>query len=228
MKKLLSTLVLATLVLAAGFAQDKKNIDVDDFTSVSFGVSGDLILQQGTSFKVVVEGDEELLDAIEIDVRDNRLVIRKPNWRKARNKRLTAWVTMPEIEGASVAGSGDISNKGSLECDNLKLRVSGSGQIEIDNLSADDIDIGISGSGSISLDGEGADMVNISISGSGGVNAENFRVDRIDVGISGSGKCRVWAEESIRARISGSGNIYYKGEPNIDSKSSGSGSIRKF
>jgi len=40
MRKLLSTVLLSAIVLAAATAQERKNIDADDFTAVSFGVAG--------------------------------------------------------------------------------------------------------------------------------------------------------------------------------------------
>ena len=64
MKKVLSALLVGILVSSLSYSQTKKNVDVDDFTSVSFGVSGNLTLEQGKNFKVVIEGDEELLEAI--------------------------------------------------------------------------------------------------------------------------------------------------------------------
>lgn len=227
MKKIFSIVVIMTFMVSTGMSQSKINIDEDDFTGISFGVAGNLTLEQGNSFNVVLEGDEDLLDAIDVKVRDGRLTIRKPNWRQARNEKLTVYVTMPEIESLSVSGSGTLINKGSLKCDELNIGVSGSGDIELDNLSANSLDIGISGSG-VMLEGNGAEDASISISGSGGVTAEDFKLEKMEVSISGSGRCKVWVEDSLIARVSGSGSIYYKGDPNIDSKSSGSGKVKKF
>lgn len=228
MKKVLITLLAGILVSSLSYSQTKKNIDVDDFSSVSFGVSGKLILEQGKNFKVVLEGDEDLLEAISVKVNDGRLVIKKPNWRIARNMKLTAYVTMPDIEGVSVSGSGSVINKGSIECDEVSLNVSGSGSIRFDGFSADEVDMGISGSGSVSIEGAGASFADISISGSGRVSAADFKVNKAEVGISGSGGCKLWVEDALEARISGSGSVYIKGDPNIDSRSSGSGKVRKL
>jgi len=228
MKKLFTTIAILSFIVSAGMSQDRKNIDADDFTGISFGVWGYLTVEQGNTFKVVLEGDDELLDAIEVKVNNGRLTIRKPNWRKARNKKLTVYVTMPEIESLSVSGSGVLSNKGSLKCDDLKISVSGSGDVNLNGLSASSVKMGISGSGGVNLEGNGSKEASVSISGSGGVKAEEFKVEKMDVSISGSGRCKVWVEDSMYARVSGSGSIYYKGDPNIDAKSSGSGSVKKL
>jgi len=218
MKKLFVSFLGLILFTFIGFAQEKEKRNVDDFSVVSFGVSGDVFIKQGSQFSVTLEGDQELLDAVTTRVSDGKLTIRKPDWRKARNKKLTAYITMPEIEGLGMSGSGKLRNEGALKCNKLKISVSGSGSVTIDDLTADDMDIRISGSGSVSLDGKGADMADIGISGSGSIIAENFRLEVADVGISGSGRCKLWAEKSLVARISGSGDLYYKGDPNVDAK----------
>lgn len=228
MKKVLITLLVGILVSSLSYSQTKKNVDVDDFTSVSFGVSGNLTLEQGKNFKVVIEGDEELLEAISVRVTDGRLVIKKPNWRKARNMKLTAYVTMPEIEGVSVSGSGKVINEGSIRCDDVSLSVSGSGNIKFDGFSADEVRMRISGSGGVSIAGTGASFADVSISGSGRVSAADFKVAKAEIGISGSGGCKLWVDDAVKARISGSGSVYIKGDPSIDSRSSGSGKLRKL
>ena len=228
MKKLIITALALFLAIGSSFSQAKKNIDADDFTSIGFAVMGELEIEQGNSFRVVLEGDEDLLDAIKVKVTDGRLLISKPNWRQARNKKLYAYVTMPEIEGVSVSGSGRVINSGSIKCDDVSLRVSGSGDIDFDSFSAGNVKMSISGSGGLSMEGKGADMADVSISGSGSVKADDFKFEEASVSVSGSGKCTLWVTEAIRARISGSGNVYVKGDPNIDSKSSGSGKIRKY
>lgn len=228
MKKLfVSTLVIFFLTLS-GFAQAKEKRDVDDFSSVAFGVSGDVFIKQGSQFSVVLEGDQDLLDEITTKVSNGRLLIRKPDWRRARNEKLTAYITMPEINGLSMSGSGHLENEGPFNCDDLSISVSGSGSIKLDELEADEVSMSISGSGSISVEGQGSDVADISISGSGSVTAENFKLSDVDVSISGSGRCKIWVEDALVARISGSGNLYFKGDPNVDAKSSGSGKVRSF
>lgn len=228
MKKLTGTFLALFFITLSGFAQVKERRDIDDFSSVAFGVSGEIIIKQGAQFSVTLEGDQKLLDAITTKVSNGKLLIRKPDWRKARNKKLRAYVTMPEIDGLSMSGSGHLKNEGALNCDYLKISVSGSGSVRLNELTADEVSISISGSGSFYAEGPGADLTDIGISGSGSVSAENFLLNEADVLISGSGRCKVWVEDALVARISGSGSLYYKGDPNIDAKSSGSGRVKSF
>lgn len=228
MKKLLVSFLATLLFVNLGFAQVKEKRNTDDFSVVSFGVAGKLYVEQGDKFGVILEGDQELLDEITTKVTGGKLIIRKPNWRKARNMKLTAYITMPEVEGFGVSGSGQLIAEGALKCDVIKIGVSGSGSVNLDNLTANKVNIGISGSGGVNLDGQGADIADISISGSGGVTAEDFKTGTLKASISGSGRCKVWVEDSLTANISGSGNLYYKGDPNVNARSSGSGKVKSF
>ena len=136
---------------------------------------------------------------------------------------------MNEIEGLSVSGSGRLFSSGPVECDDVSLRVSGSGDLNLKKLSADRIACGISGSGNIGISGPGADSGEISVSGSGNFNSVDFKLKDLDVSISGSGGCKVFVTNDLKARVSGSGNVYYDGNPSrVDAKSSGSGKVRKM
>ena len=55
--------MLAMVVSVA--AQKKETRKVDNFTGISFGVAGDLILTQGQEYSVVIEGDADYLEDIE-------------------------------------------------------------------------------------------------------------------------------------------------------------------
>jgi hypothetical protein len=221
-------LILAGLFIVNGAKAQKETRDVDDFTKVSFAVAGKLYLKQGNKYEVILEGDRDYIEEIETEVRNDRLVIKREKWFSFQNKKVTVYITMPEIEGLSVSGSGYLLAEDQLECDELDLSVSGSGDIVLEDLLADELDCGISGSGSINLEGEGADRGEISISGSGNFTAESFEFDKLDVSISGSGRCKCYVNGQLNARVSGSGNIYYKGSPSVDAKSSGSGKVRKI
>jgi hypothetical protein len=226
MKKYLSLILGSLLVLGCSYAQTKETRDVDDFTGVAFGVAGEIILVQGSTFSVVLEGDEDFLEEIETTVRGNRLIIRHDSWFSFGNKKITAYVTMPEVESLSVSGSGKMIAEGSIRAEDLDMNVSGSGHIELMDLNAESIDCSISGSGTIELNGKAEDG-ELSISGSGDYYGQSFALSTLDVSISGSGKCRATVADDLTARVSGSGDVYYTGNPKVDARVSGSGKVRK-
>ncbi len=228
--KTLITLLLSITISIPAFSQ-KRMVDVGNFSELSLGIAGTVYLKQGSTNKVEIECDDDIYDEIEFELRGDRLVIKKEgdwNWGNGwRKSEVDIYVTMKTIEGLSVSGSGLIEGQGKFETEDIKLSVSGSGDMELE-LESDEMELRISGSGSIRLGGN-AQEAEARISGSGKVKAEDLTVKVFSARISGSGSCYVNATDEIEASISGSGSVYYSGNPDrVISNSSGSGKVRKM
>lgn len=228
--KTLSTLLLSLTLIYASTAQ-KRSVDVKGFSELSLGIPGTVYLKQGSNESVEIECDEDIFDEIEFELRGDRLVIkRERDWYRGsrwRKSDVDIYVTMKDIDGLSVSGSGLMESDGEIKSDDLELSVSGSGDMELD-LAGDEVEMRISGSGSISLAGN-ANEAEARISGSGKVKAEDMSVETFKASISGSGSCYITVSEEIKANISGSGSVYYNGDPKrVEGNSSGSGKIRKM
>jgi hypothetical protein len=228
MKKALLTVftLVAVLCLNLEVSAQKETRNVDEFTKISFGISGNLYLKQGNTQSVVLEGDD--LDEIETDVSGGKLRIRKEGrgWGWGDNK-IDVYITVRKLEGLDLSGSGKIIGESKFETSDLDLSVSGSGNLRLD-VFADNIESGISGSGSMELKGVTGSH-RVSISGSGRLSAEDMEAETYKISISGSGSCRINVTKEIDASVSGSGNITYSGNPDrINHQSSGSGRIKKI
>ncbi|MCB0497670.1 MAG: DUF2807 domain-containing protein [Cyclobacteriaceae bacterium] len=228
MKKL--TLSILTLCIAfAAQAQKKEERKVEAFNYVSLGVNADLVITQGKSYSLTLEGDPDDLEEIETYVSDGTLKIRKDNdWNWFDNMDdVKIYVTLVDFKGASVSGSGKITNSNNLTGENVKFSVSGSGDINL-YVNCKSVDAHISGSGDINLEGS-TDSMELSISGSGDMNSLGMSANSLEAHISGSGSAKVKVKEEIDAHISGSGKIRYEGDPKkIYEKVSGSGSVRSL
>ena len=228
---ILSAFILAISVLS-GFAMGQSTVKetraVKDFTKVSFGVAGNLYINIGPEFKVVLEGDKKDLEEIITDVSGGRLVIKKDNnWRFNFNDKVTIYITMPELKGLGVSGSGKAEIKDAVKVEDLDLSVSGSGKIFTTDLMVSKLGCSISGSGDIVPGGSGtASKADISISGSGNYEGGALKIESAEIHISGSGNCSCNVTESLRASVSGSGNVTYEGNPKVDAHVSGSGKVR--
>lgn len=229
MNKLISLTALAIFLVFITTSQSnaqKETRDVDEFTEISFGISGNLYLKQGSQQSVVLEGDD--LDEIETDVSGGKLRIRHSRnfrWDWGR-ERVDVYITITRLDAISLSGSGKVIGESTFKTDNLDLTVSGSGNLDLD-IDADEVDSGISGSGDIELRGR-AGSHDVSISGSGKLTADDLEIGYYKIHISGSGSCRIHATKEIDASVSGSGSIYYRGDPDkVYSQTSGSGKIRK-
>jgi hypothetical protein len=228
MNIILTALIAATItsVSAPGQSVVKENRDVDGFTKVSFGVSGNLYINIGPEFKVVLEGDKDDLEDIITEVSGGRLVIKKENWRINQNEKVTINITMPEVKGLGVSGSGRAEIRDVVKTNDLNLSVSGSGKLYTTDIQVSNLDCSISGSGNINVGGGSIGRCELSISGSGNYTGESAKIDDADISISGSGNCTCFVTETLKGGISGSGNVSYLGDPRIDVRISGSGKVR--
>jgi carbon monoxide dehydrogenase subunit G len=231
MKRLIFVASVSLLtIISASFIygqSSKETRDVSGFTKVSFGVPGNLYIRFGSEFKVVLEGDKDFISEIETEVSSGRLVIKKDSWTNFNNKKVIVNITMPSIESLGVSGSGQAEVVDALKAGSLKLNVSGSGRLTINDLTADDINCSVSGSGDIILKGSGSvEKADIGISGSGDYSGESLITNTADISISGSGTCLCNVTGSLEAHVSGSGNVTYLGNPKVDARVSGSGRVR--
>ena len=205
-------LIALLFVATSTIAQNRETRNVSTFTRIAFRIPGKLILRQGSPQKVELEGDRELLSKIETDVDGDRLSVGRENrwtdWNWSKEDRVNVYITMANIEGLSVSGSGDLVVEGKFSTGDLKLSVSGSGSLQIDVAATGDIEANVSGSGRLQVGGTCKGFES-DVSGSGRVIV-NAKMDGVaDVGISGSGKIEAsGTAQAIKATISGSGRVY--------------------
>lgn len=136
------------LLLAASFtfAQHSEVRDVSRFDRISYGISGTLYLTQGSKQKVELKGDREDIEELVTEVRGDRLVIktRSNNWLNwSSNNRVDIYITVEDLEGLNLSGSGKVYGQNTIKSDFLELDVSGSGKMELE-ADADETDISIS------------------------------------------------------------------------------------
>ncbi len=211
MKKLITTSLALIFAFSLVWAQNKETRNVDTFTKISFRTPGKLYIKQGPVQKVELQGDKDVLSKIETEVSGGRLSIGREdrNWRMwdMDDDKIIVYITVKDIEGISVSGSGDAVSEGVLKTGDLDLNVSGSGNLEIEVSSNGAMEADVSGSGNIDVKGS-CRTLESKVSGSGNVRIAATINDRADVNVSGSGKIMAsGTAREIKATISGSGEV---------------------
>lgn len=193
-------------------------------------VSGffDVVLVSGKEGAISIQGEENLLPYIKVEVEGNVLKIHtEKNVNISTNKNIVLTVPFEQISFVSLSGSGDVKSKNTIVSSNFKAKLSGSGDLTLD-VKATDFEASLSGSGDVVVTGSSDNFVS-KTSGSGDVDAVNLVTKNANLTISGSGDMKVNCSESLIARVTGSGDIIYKGNPESkDTKVSGSGEISKM
>ncbi len=229
--KRISIVALALLISLSAFAQKKETRDVATFKKIGFSGAGTLYVKQGSPQKVELEGTQEILDKYETKVEGDKLSIRPKdrwnNWNWGDDDKITIYITVADIEGLAVAGSGDVIGQGNIKSAMLDLKVSGSGSLKIEAAVSGDLEADVSGSGDVQVKGS-AGSFDSDISGSGDVVASLAIAGPTSFSIAGSGKIIIDGNaREMKTSISGSGSV--RGENFVvdkcDIKVAGSGSV---
>ena len=238
MKKSITSIILAFLSITMVHAQDKlkgngtiisKSIATAGYDKISISGFFDIELIAGEEGKIIVEGEENLVGFIQIDVDSNLLKIgiqKGKHLTTSKGKKIVITVPFETLNEVSLAGSGDVITKSKITTNQFSTTLSGSGDINL-QIDATNITAKLSGSGNITLKGK-SENFNCTVLGSGDINATELVSTNVDSTITGSGDCKVFCSEFLQARVNGSGDIDYSGNPKKkDTKVTGSGSISK-
>ena len=180
---------------------------VSGFTSVELTGVGELSIDQTGTESLTVSAEDNLLPLLTSRVEGDTLILgKKPNTRIVTTKPITYTLTMKDITGLAVSGSGTI-NAPKLTTAALRIEISGSGVITTAG-NADDQSLGISGSGRYLADGLTSKTTTAEISGSGTANV--VASDALDVKISGSGTLTYSGNPPLTQTVSGSGRLIKK------------------
>jgi len=253
MKKIVLALLLGVLIVAwsgchkpfgivGNSEPGEETRAMVSFNEVISEASFNVYISHDTIYQVVVEAETNLIPHILTRVNGDKLII---DTKESLTTHLPVniYIKTPYVKYVELSGSGLVSLD-SLESDNLRLELDGSGdirgQVNCNDLYTDidgsgnialeatcfSIESRISGSGDISLLGK-ADKGEFKISGSGNINAFDFELKECKANISGSGDIYTNVSSMLDASISGSGSIYYIGNPQVIINISGSGSVIK-
>lgn len=199
------------------------DLDMAEINGIVLTMPGEVFVTQGSPQSVRIEAKQNIVDEIELDVNNNGIWVIETDRCVRDIDDFKVFITMEDITELSIAGSGDIVSENFLIVNDILLRITGSGDLDV-GLEADDIDADITGSGNMLIEGTG-DSIDSRITGSGDLRAFNLELNRADITISGSGDAEVTVFDELDVRISGSGDVKYKGNPSVDVSISGSGRV---
>lgn len=196
--------------------------ELDDFNSIALDISADVTVIKGAEAKAEIETYGNLLEKIKAKISRGKLKVSSSGCISA-DKKIKIKITLPELEGLEINGSGNIRVPDTFMVDKINLEINGSGDINA-SLIAAKIESEIHGSGNIILTGS-ANINNVEIFGSGDIKAENLPCNESNIEVNGSGDVYVYAIRNLDVDVNGSGTVHYKGKPQVNSKVNGSGKV---
>ena len=207
----LALLAVVLLVSACSVTKGSGQVvtetrEVSGFTKVELSGSAELTIEKTGTESLSISAEDNLLPQLTSDVSGDALTLgTKPNTSILPTKPITYSVTVKDLTG---------------------IAVSGSGGVRVSNLMTNSLATKISGSGTITASGAVNDQ-DVDISGSGRYQGEQMTSKAVKAQISGSGSASVLATDLLDVKISGSGTLTYSGNPQVSQEISGSGKLIK-
>lgn len=138
---------------------------------------------------VFVEGTPEALEHIKFEIEGSTLNIRLYTWYD--------FLFLPHTATYSIQ-TRDIES----------FSISGSAELDCDQISSPALELGISGSGHFRVKTIKASRLACSSSGSGDFKVDSLESEEVSAGLSGSGRCQFsGTADRLKIRVSGSGSI---------------------
>jgi hypothetical protein len=191
-------LVAACLVTQGSGQVATESRPVSGFTKVELSGTGELTIEKTGTDSLTISAEDNILPRLSSEVSGGTLTLgTKPNTSIVPTKPITYSLTVKDLTG---------------------LGVSGSGSVRVSNLTTTSLSTKISGSGTITANGT-VDDQDLEISGSGRYLADRLTSKTANVRISRSGTASVLVSDMLDVKISGSGSLTYSGNPQSSRRS---------
>jgi hypothetical protein len=228
---LLSSVFVLGACHAGGHASEgggpavSRNFQVGAFDRIALSGSPDVIVTVGGAPSVRAEGDQAMLDRLEIAADGGQLRIGMRNgswsWFGGSHRGITVHVTVPALVATSTAGSGDMRID-RVDSPRFAGSISGSGDLQIAALRVPETSFSVTGSGGIRAAGTGQ-RTNASVTGSGDIDLSGLQVADATLAVTGSGDVSAHASGTAAIQIQGSGDVTVTGGAHCTISKAGSG-----
>ena len=208
-----------------------KTFNVSTFEAIESNSVANIHFFQGTSTSLRAEGYKDLIDRLNVNVRNGKLIIEMPKNtfknNNLKNKKLDIYISSPTLNLIEMKGVGNFLFEKAFNSPKLEIVSDGVGNLKADNLNCGHIFIRSHGVGNIDLAGKAKNMT-ISSDGVGNIKAKKLVAQHASVNLSGVGNVAFNCSESMDVELSGVGNAIYYGNPKIKNMSrDGVGKIKQ-
>jgi len=207
-----------------------RNYQVGNFQQIEVAGPYDVDVRTGSNVSVSAKGGEKLLDKTTVEVKGDKLVIHPEsshsffNFGWGHHGKASFVVTVPSLNGATIAGSGDI-RVDKVAGQNFEGTVAGSGGLDVASLDVQQLKVAIAGSGGVKAAGK-AQSAKYEIAGSGDIDAGGVQTQGLAVSIAGSGGVKAHSSGNADVSIMGSGDVEVTGGAKCKISKAGSGDVR--
>jgi len=203
--------------------EENRKVGSFDEIKVSRGIN--VYISQGEKTKVVVEADENLLEAIITKMDGNTLKITTDaNIRKSKSKKV--FVTCPNISVIKSYAGSNVYSENTIASKNLEISASAGSNIKLE-VDAGELYVTSSAGSNIKLEGTAEIFKGKSSAGSN-IKAEDLFTNDCLARTSSGANIWISAKNNFEGHASSGGNVFYSGNPKTTdiNKSSGGNVIK--
>jgi Putative auto-transporter adhesin, head GIN domain len=153
---------------------------------------------------VSVTIDQNLMQYVEMEVRDRVLYVRTTRYIRPRHS-INVVLTSNTLEGASFSGAS---------------------QLTAHQLTGSKFYLETTGASKATLDGAVDELI-ANRACAGDRRAESLQTKTAQVSVTGAGDARMAVSDNLKVSITGAGKVEYIGDPHVQRKITGAGSIRR-
>ena len=195
----------------------------EEFTIVSASEGLDVYVTEGDEFEITVEADENIIDLIATDIKNDRLRIHaEQNIGRATKK---IFVTLPDVTGLESSSGSSLNTENKITSDKLEIDASSGANVNIE-MEANEVEIDASSGANLNLSGA-VQTVFVDASSGANINAKKLMSKVCHADASSGGNVSVNVSDDLTADASSGGNISYSGDAKVTKKKSVSGSVHK-
>lgn len=177
---------------------------VGAFSGVELAGSNLVAIRVGSPSSVVVHADDNLLKFVTTEVQDGRLVVGETGGSFSSKTPMRVDVTTPSLDAVTLSGSGIVAVTG-IGGPSFTIAVPGSGVIRASGTTSR-LDVSVDGSGDAELQGLTAKAVHATVQGSGRVAVT--ATESLDASIPGSGAITYGGSPAqVTTHVTGSGAV---------------------
>ena len=220
MKRFLTALTAALLVLSLNAQEHKEHTTVDNGNTPRIKGSGkvitkdinissfdqlevngiySLLLTQGDKESVKIEADDNLQDLFEVKNEGSKLIVgMKKNTNIQTDNKLKVYVTFKKLKSMDLKTVGNISSASNMNFDDLKISNKSVGSVDL-KMTAQTLNVDNKSVGELKFDGK-AQSATIRNKGVGAVQAGTFVVEKMDIDNSGVGSATVNVTKEIKVK----------------------------
>lgn len=233
MKNLIYVLILLLFACNSKDANDcfqtsgyiiQHEVSVSSFDRILVHRDIELIIKEATGYKVTIETGENLLNDIEVEVIDNRLVLKDHNTcNYVRDYGITKiYVEAPHLTEIRTSSQYEISSDGILNYDSLTLY--SEDFIEHSEFTIGDFRLSVNSnqlkivSNNLSfyyIDGTVTNLFVGFYSGSGRFEGKNLIAENVDVFHRGNNDIHVNPQQSLAGQLKGTGDLISHNQPSV-------------